>query len=55
MSKVYKEKTKKKRIIYFIIDEGNSLKDELEGQEKDSSALLEFRYICGIEEVNNGC
>ncbi len=39
------------RIIYFIIDENNSLKDELEGQEKDSSGILEFRYINGLEEV----
>lgn len=39
------------KIIYFIIDKNNSLKEELEGQEKDSSALLEFRYIYGIEEV----
>ena len=33
------------RIIYFIIDENNSLKEELEGQKKDSEQLLEFRYI----------
>ena len=39
------------RIIYFIIDADNSLKEELEGQEKDSSALLEFRYISGLDEV----
>ncbi|MBR5358807.1 MAG: GNAT family N-acetyltransferase [Clostridiales bacterium] len=39
------------RIIYFIIDEGNSLKEELEGQEKDSSELLEFRYIYSLDEV----
>lgn len=38
-------------IIYFIIDEDNSLKDELEGQEKDSSSLLEFRYIYGIDDI----
>ena len=38
-------------IIYFIIDKDNSLKDELEGQEKDSSDILEFRYIYGIDEV----
>ncbi|MBO4637899.1 MAG: hypothetical protein J5685_12245 [Clostridiales bacterium] len=41
------------RIIYFIIDKNNSLKEELEGQEKDSSKLLEFRYIYGMEELNN--
>ena len=39
------------RIIYFIIDEDNSLREELEGQEKDSSSLLEFRYIYGLEEI----
>lgn len=40
------------RIIYFIIDKDNSLKDELEGQEKDSSSLLEFRYIYDAEEIS---
>jgi len=39
------------RIIYFIIDKENSLKEELEGQEKDSASLLEFRYIYGIDEI----
>ncbi|MBP5261246.1 MAG: hypothetical protein J6Z43_03860 [Clostridiales bacterium] len=29
----------------------NSLREELEGQEKDSSSLLEFRYIYGLEEI----
>ena len=38
-------------IIYFIIDKDNSLKDELEGQEKDSSSLLEFRYIYSLDET----
>ena len=38
-------------IIYFIIDKNNSLKEELEGQEKDSSALLKFRYVYGLEEI----
>ena len=38
--------------IYFIIDSNNSLKEELEGQEKDSSALLEFRYIFGMDEIS---
>ena len=37
--------------IYFIIDKENSLKEELEGQEKDSSSILEFRYIYGIDEI----
>lgn len=39
------------RIIYFIIDKDNSLKEELEGQEKDSSSLLEFRYIYGLDDI----
>ncbi|MCR4814786.1 MAG: hypothetical protein K5879_08160 [Lachnospiraceae bacterium] len=38
-------------IIYFIIDRDNPLKVELEGQEKDSASILEFRYIYGIDEV----
>ena len=39
------------RVIFFIIDRENTLKEELEGQEKDSASLLEFRYIYSIEEV----
>lgn len=39
------------RIIYFIIDKSNPLKEELEGQEKDSSDLLEFRYIYGMDDI----
>ena len=39
------------RIIYFIIDENNSLKEELGGQEKDSSSLLKFEYIYSLDEV----
>ncbi len=39
------------RIIYFIIDKENSLKEELEGQEKDSSSLLEFRYIYDLDDI----
>ena len=39
------------RIIYFIIDEDNSLREELEGQEKDSGQLLEFRYIYELDEI----
>ena len=38
-------------IIYFIIGKDNSLKEELEGQKKDASSILEFRYIYGIDEV----
>ena len=29
----------------------SSLKDELEGKKKDSSDLLEFRYIFDLDEV----
>lgn len=39
------------RIIYFIIDKDNSLKEELEGQEKDSASLLEFKYIYDLSEI----
>lgn len=37
--------------IWFIIDEGNSLKEELEGQESSAADGLEFRYIYSIDEV----
>ena len=39
------------RVIFFITDRDNSLKEEVEGEEKDSASLLEFRYIYSIEEV----
>ncbi len=39
------------RVIYFIIDEENSLKDELEGQESDSSDLISFCYIHSLDEL----
>ena len=39
------------KIIYFIIDKGNSLKEELEGQAADSKELLEFKYVYGLEET----
>lgn len=39
------------KTIFFIIDHNNSLKEELEGQEKDSSELLDFRYIFDLAEV----
>lgn len=38
------------KIIYFIVDKGNSLKEELEGQ-ADSKDLLEFKYIYDLEET----
>ncbi len=40
------------RCIYFIIDENNTLKDELEGQQKDSQSLMQFKYIYDIYEVS---
>lgn len=40
------------RCIYFIIDENNALKDELEGQQKDSQELIQFKYIYDIDEVS---
>ena len=39
------------KIIYFIIDKGNSLKEESEGQAADSKELLEFKYIYDLEET----
>lgn len=41
------------KCIYFIIDKNNSLKEELEGQEADSSGLISFKYIYGLEEVKS--
>ena len=39
------------KCIYFIIDEDNSLKEELEGQEQDSAGVIQFKYIYGLEEL----
>ena len=39
------------KIIYFIIDKTNSLKEELEGQENNSNDILEFKYIYDIKEI----
>ena len=39
------------KVIYFIIDKDNSLKEELEGQENDSNSLLEFKYIYSIDKI----
>lgn len=39
------------KCIYFIIDKNNSLKEELDGQEADSSDLMQFKYIYGLEEL----
>ncbi len=38
-------------VIYFIIDKDNSLKEELEGQEADSSDKIKFKYIYDLSEV----
>ena len=35
----------------FIIDEANSLKDELEGQANDSADVIDFRYIFSMDEI----
>ena len=40
------------RCIYFIIDENNTLKEELEGQQMDSQSLMQFKYIYDIDEVS---
>ena len=40
-------------IFYFIIDKDNSLKEELEGQEKDSASLLEFKYIYDLDDISS--
>ncbi|MBQ8199669.1 MAG: hypothetical protein IJZ76_09635 [Lachnospiraceae bacterium] len=37
--------------IYFIIDEDNSLKEELEGQAADSEDVIAFKYIYDLAEV----
>ena len=39
------------KCIYFIIDDENNLKDELEGQQNDSADIIEFKYIKSIDEV----
>ena len=41
------------KCIYFIIDENNSLKEELEGQASDSSDKIEFRYIYSLDGFMN--
>ncbi len=33
------------------IDEDNSLKEELEGQQKDSKDVIDFKYIYGLEDL----
>lgn len=42
------------RYIYFIIDEDNSLREELEGQASDSSDIMTFCYINGLDEIGSG-
>ncbi len=38
-------------VIYFITDKDNSLKEELEGQEADSSDKIKFKYIYDLSEI----
>ena len=37
--------------IYFVIDKNNSLKEELEGQESNSSNVIKFKYIYSVDEI----
>lgn len=39
--------------IYFIIDENNLLKEELEGQERNSDSIIKFKYIYQLDEVKD--
>ena len=39
------------RIIWFIIDRDNSLREELEGQASDSADIMEFRYVYALDEL----
>ena len=41
------------KCIYFIIDENNTLKEELEGQQADSASIIDFKYIYHLEEITN--
>mgnify|MGYP003304202183 CR=1 FL=1 len=37
--------------IWFIIDESNSLKEELEGQQAGSEDKISFRYIYSLDDI----
>lgn len=37
--------------IWFIIDESNSLKEELEGQQADREDIIGFRYIYSLDDI----
>lgn len=39
------------KYIYFLIDENNSLKGELEGQERNSESIIKFRYIYSLSDI----
>lgn len=39
------------KTIFFIINENNELKDELEGQATDSADIMEFCYIYDLSEL----
>ena len=38
-------------IIWFIIDRGNSLQEELEGQASDSAGIMTFRYVYSLDDL----
>ena len=40
------------RKIWFIIDENNSLADELRGQEEDSKDIISFGYIYSLDDIH---
>ena len=37
---------------YIIIDNDNSLKEKLEGQQADSKDIIKFRYIYKLDDIN---
>lgn len=39
------------KCIYFIVDEENSLEEELRGQEADSKSMIAFQYIRKMDEI----
>jgi len=42
------------RVVFFIVDESNSLREELEGQEAGSAGQIAFRYVRRLEDVGGG-
>ena len=41
------------KMIFFIIDKNNSLKEELEGQAAELKKLFDVYYCYGLDEVKN--